>query len=547
MALAHISRRGFGALAAGSLFTPALARAQGGARPHITVAVQSISSSNVLEPLREQSNAGTRIVSSILEPMIDLDWLGDMSLQPRLAQSWRRIDDRTLELSLRPGVKFHNGDTLTAEDVAFSFGAQHMWGPGGNAAQSAAAPSGAVFSNGTAGAATKLPSPDVLAISRMAYPGFDRMEIRDAHTVRFINAVPDVTLEGRLARPAGSIISQRAFDQAKDWLSWARMPVGTGPYRIVSYRPEQELILEAFDDYWGGRPPLAGIRFVQVGEMSTRINGLRTGEFDFACDIPPDQIGLVRSSPKHEVVGGLIANHRLTTFDKTHPTLQNPLVRRAISHAVDRKAIIDAMWGGETRVPKGMQWDFFGKMFLNDWDVPAFDRDEAKALLKQANYRGETIPYPLLPNYYNQQVNTAQILVECWSQVGLNVHITMRENWTQVMAPGAGRGVRDNSQTCFFNDPVGAMASFGPSGQQWASGEWRNEEAAQMLNALQSSTDLDQRRTAFRRMLQILEREDPAYSILHQTVNLTAKRKDIAWRTGQSFAMDFSPRNWGAA
>jgi peptide/nickel transport system substrate-binding protein len=68
-----------------------------------------------------------------------------------------------------------------------------------------------------------------------------------------------------------------------------------------------------------------------------------------------------------------------------------------------------------------------------------------------------------------------------------------------------------------------------------------------MLDALQSSTDLDKRRAAFRRMLEICEREDPAYNILRQTVNLTATRKDVQWRTGQSFAMDFSPRNWGGA
>jgi peptide/nickel transport system substrate-binding protein len=71
------------------------------------------------------------------------------------------------------------------------------------------------------------------------------------------------------------------------------------------------------------------------------------------------------------------------------------------------------------------------------------------------------------------------VLVENRNRVGLNVQITMRENWSQVMAPGAGRG---------------AIASFGPSGQPSASGEWRNDEAARMLDALQSSTDLDKRR-----------------------------------------------------
>ena len=72
------------------------------------------------------------------------------------------------------------------------------------------------------------------------------------------------------------------------------------------------------------------------------------------------------------MLGGLIANHRLTVFDKNHPMLANPLVRRAMTHAIDRQTIVDALWGGRTRVPKGLQWEFYGDMFHADWAVPAY-------------------------------------------------------------------------------------------------------------------------------------------------------------------------------
>jgi peptide/nickel transport system substrate-binding protein len=137
------------------------------------------------------------------------------------------------------------------------------------------------------------------------------------------------------------------------------------------------------------------------------------------------------------------------------------------------------------------------------------------------------------------------VLAEGWKQAGLNVVIEMKENWSQILQADGSRGVRDNSNTAFFNDPVGAMAAFGPSGQQWASGEWRNDDTAEALAALQSSTDLEKRRVALRRMLQICERDDPAYTVLHQTVNFTGKRKDIQWKPSGSFAMDFTARNWG--
>jgi peptide/nickel transport system substrate-binding protein len=540
MATRLARRHLLGGIAAAPLALPRFAIAQADTRPFITVAVQTISPSTALEPLREQSNAGTRIQGSILEPLIDLDWLGNMGLIGRLATSWRRTDNRTMELNLRQGVLFHDGTKFTAEDVVFSFGPQRMWGASLPSTQG-------MWVSTTAGAGTHLPPAEVTAMAQMAFPGFERFDITDAHTVRLVNKVDDVTLEGRLARPAGSIISRAAFAKAPDWLSWGRNPVGTGPYAIEEYRTDQELRLRAFDQYWGGRPPLRGISFVQVPEAAARINGLLAGQYDFACDIPPDQIHLIASSPKHEVVGGLIANHRVTAFDKTHVQLRDPRVRQAISHAIDRQAIVASLWSGRTRVPKGMQWPFFGPMFLQDWDVPAYHQALARDLLRQASYRGDPIPYRLLPDYYNAQVDTAQVLTEMWHQVGLNVQIAMCENWSEVIRPDGGRGVRDNSQTCFFNDPVGAMASFGPAGQQWASGEWRNQDAANALGMLQSSTDPTRRRAAFRRMLEICEREDPAYTILHQTVNLTAKPRALPWRTGQSFMMDFSSRNWGNA
>jgi len=534
----QLPRRHFLLAGVGTMLTrPALSQAE--ARPSITVAVQSISTSNTLEPLREQSNVMTRVVTSFLEPLIDLDWIGDLSLRPALAESWRRIDDRTLELRLRD-ARFHDGRKVTAEDVAFTFGPEHMWG-------GTATPSGGMFTSTTAGRGTKAPPAEVPAIARLAFPGFDRMEVVDARTVRLVNRTPDVTLEGRLARPAAAIISRAAFEAAEDWLGWARRPIGSGPYRIADYRPETHLLLEAFDDHWAGRPPLRNIRFVQVPEVAARVNGLRTGEFDFACDLPPDQIAVVAGSPRHEVVGRAIANHRVTAFDKTHPTLRDPRIRRAITHAIDRKAISDGLWAGQAPLPKGMQFDFYGPMLLEDWESPRFDLAEARRLLREAGYRSDPIPYRLLNNYYTNQTPTAQVLAEGWRQAGLNVVIEMKENWSQILLADGGRAVRDNSNTAFFNDPVGAMAAFGPSGQQWASGEWRNDEAAAALDALQGSTDLQRRRAALRRMLEICEREDPAYTVLHGTVNLTGKRKDIGWRAAGSFAMDFTARNWAGA
>ena len=525
---------------------PALALAQADQRPSVTVAVQKIANTNTLETLREQSNVGTRHAGLVGEALIEQDWLGDLALKPGLATAWRRVDDRTLEFDLRPGVRLHDGREMTAEDVAFSFGPERMWG--------AADPSGArnLFGSVPGRTQNKEPPPEAAAIARRTYPGFERIEAVGPRTVRFVNRVPDPALEGRLSRTTGMVLSRAGFESANTWLDWARKPVGTGPYRVAEFRPDQSLTLAAHDDHWRGRPPLRQIRFVEVPEAAGRINMLLSNEADFACDIPPDQIGGLERSARHEVVGGPIMNHRLTVFDKTHPNLRDARVRRALTHAIDRKAIVDALWGGRAAVPRGEQFEFYGPMYQADWEAPRFDPAEARRLLREANYRGEPIPYRLLNNYYTAQVATAQILVEGWRAVGLNVHIEMRENFPQVLSSQgagtlAGRGVRDWSNSASFNDPVASLtASHGPDGQQWQIGEWRNEEFGRLSAVLEGSMDLAERRRAFRRMLEIIEREDPGYTVLHQTVNFTAKRRDLPWKAGQSFAMDFSARNWGA-
>jgi ABC-type transport system substrate-binding protein len=97
------------------LALPRFAIAQPDQRPALTIAVRKISNSDTLETPREQSNVGYRLSPRFSEALIDFHWTGDLSRVPGLATNWRRIDDRTVEFDLREGVRFHNGETLTAE------------------------------------------------------------------------------------------------------------------------------------------------------------------------------------------------------------------------------------------------------------------------------------------------------------------------------------------------------------------------------------------------------------------------------------------------
>jgi peptide/nickel transport system substrate-binding protein len=128
----------------------------------------------------------------------------------------------------------------------------------------------------------------------------------------------------------------------------------------------------------------------------------------------------------------------------------------------------------------------------------------------------------------------------------LNVQIQMKENWSQIFEKTPSRAVRDWSNSATFNDPVSSIVSqHGPNGEQQQRGEWTNAEMNQISGTLLTSTDRALRKKIFARMLEICEREDPAYTVLHQNATFTAKPRSIKWKAAPTFAMDFRSGNWG--
>lgn len=526
--------------AAGTFIMPGIVRAN--QRRSVTVAVQKITNNNTLDIWNEQSNVGERVFfPNLWEGLILRDWMGNQGPVPGLATEWKRLDDKTIELKLRQGVKFHNGDELTAEDVVFSFSDERLF-----AGTEPAGGKTLYEANFKPQTAKELPAA-IPGISRRLWPALRGVEAIDKYTVRFHNATPDVTLEGRLYAFGSQIANKRAWDESKSYAEWARKPVTTGPYKVADYKPDVELVLEAHDEYWGGQSPLQQIRFVEVPEVASRVNGLISGQYDFACDLPPDQISTVTANPGLEIQSSTIWNHRITVFNTQNEILRNPLVRRAMTHSIDRQAIVDALWAGQTVVPAGMQFESFrtSDMFIDDWQPPKFDPELARDLLKQANYKGDAIPYRLLNNYYTNQTPTAQVLVEMWKQVGLNVEIEMKENWAQVHDPEGVKGVRDWSASNNINDPITPLVvQFGPNGEAQQKKDWSNDEVNKLSVIMETSTDRDQRKKAIKRMLEICEREDPAYNVLHQNAVFTGMKKELNWKAAPAFAMDFRSTNW---
>jgi peptide/nickel transport system substrate-binding protein len=488
-------------------------------RPDFVVAVQKIPPT--LEPMTENSNVHMRILWNVGEALIKVDYKDNQKLIPSLATEWKRLDDRTLEFKLRKGVKFHNGEELTAEDVAFSLGPERLF------------------------------HKEHGVFAKMYLGGLEVPEVVDRYTVRIRSKSPDFLLEKRLAGYMSEIISKKAYLAAKDWNTWSRNVVCTGPYKLDEIKTAVSIKLTAFDDYWGDKAPAKTVTFKVVPEVAGRIAGLKTGEYQIITEIPPDQLKSIDENKGTSAVGGQIGNVRSVNFDTTND-LMSPELRRAMIMAIDRQLIVDSLYLGRTSVPNGFQMSLFGDMWIKDYPGVTYDQAKAREWIKKSGYKGQTIYYRLLSDYYTQEVATAQILAEMWKAVGLNVKLEMKENWSQILKNDDTRHVINLSNTAFYLDPVGmTWRRLGP--QYWGRKPdlymgkepmiELPEEFDKSGKILETSTDLQARRKAVRRMLEICDFEEPTQISLHAMTMFYGKRDEIDWTAYPAEYMDLTAAN----
>ena len=286
--------------------------------------------------------------------------------------------------------------------------------------------------------------------------------------------------------------------------------------------------------------------------MAGRIAGLKTGEYQIITELPPDQIKSVDENKGTSALGGQIGNVRSVNFDTTNPILKSPELRRAMAMAIDRQLIVDSLYHGRTSVPNGFQMKLFGDMWIKDHPGVPYNQDKARALVKKSGYKGETIYYRILSNYYTMQVATAQILVEMWKAVGLNVKIDMKENWQQILKNDDTRHIVDLSNTAFYLDPVGmTWRRLGPTFWGRKPDKYMGKlpmmelpaEFDELGKILETSTDLQTRRKTVRRMLEICDSEAPALISLHAMTMFYGKRDEVNWTAYPAEYMDLTAAN----
>ena len=393
----------------------------------------------------------------------------DGKLYPGLATEWKLSGPTTWTFKLRQGVKFHNGDAFTSADAKFSLERTY----------------------------------DPAAKTRVAtvFTTIDRIEAPDPGTLVVHTKKPDPLLPARLGFYAGQIVPEK-YLKAVGADEFNRKPVGTGPVRFVSWTKDDRLVLEANPAYWGGRIDVDRIVFRAVPETAPRIAGLLKGEMDVITQLPPDQGEKVNANASTKVSGALYAGLYVLAVNSKVPPLNNPLVKQALSLAIDREAIVKELWRGRGIVPS--QPIAKGDNHFEAALPPlAYNPAEARERLKKAGYKGEEVFIETTVGYTANDKPMSEAIQAMWKDVGINAKVEVMEYSVraQKMRDRSFKGMWWSDPTSTLGDPDGMMwRLLGPGGPQ---DYWRHAEWDELGNAARFSVDEKFRGDAYRKMTKI--------------------------------------------
>ncbi len=390
-----------------------------------------------------------------------LTWSGDgLEIEPRLAESWKAINDTTWEFKLRKGVKFHDGSDFTADDVKFSI-------------ERIPTVSG--------------PNPTTIYVRRIK-----ETKVIDAHTLQIITDGPAPILPNDFIRLF--IVSAKAAagltkETANEAFNSGKAAIGTGPYRYVSWQPKGDLVLDRFDGFWGTKEPWARHVRKEIANDAARVAQLKAGQLDLITRVPATDVAALKRDPKLSVQTidtVYVFNAEIdmrekalnTTAKDGSPLDKNPFldvrVREAIDLAIDRKALAEvAMEGLGVPTSQMVTPSIFG--FNKTLGERKYEPAAAYKLLAAAGY----------PKGVRTQCSFTQDRLPGDRQVGTGI--------AQMLA-AIGIDVQANAQPAavFFPARTRGEYSFSMSGWGTLTGE-----AHYTLSSLAHSNDRERRMGAF--------------------------------------------------
>ncbi|MEQ3624800.1 MAG: ABC transporter substrate-binding protein [Celeribacter sp.] len=470
-------------------------------RPDIVVAVPGIY--RTMEPIEGNSTNGSRIMPNIFDQIVTRNFAEDpegAELRPSLATEWEQVDDLTWRFKIREGVQFHNGATMTAEDVAFSIGEERVWGDDA-----------------------------LVPIGKRYTDSFASVEAIDPTTVEIKTDVNDPNLPFRFITPLGYVVPKDYYLEVGAE-AFGQAPIGTGPYMVEGYDATGFIKLAAFDDYWGGTPPLNSVEFRAVSEYSARIAGVVADDFQMMSDIPVDEVETVQGYDNVTYLSNPIGNYIMVAYNTLeladHPT--NPVadvkLRYAMTAAIDRDALTSALWGDETFSPAPFNFPDFPAYY--DPEIGAkisYDPEAAKAYLEESGYDGTEFMVNVTRGAYPNFDLAMEFIVEQWNAIGINAKLNVVDSWPQALQHPFGL-LNMSMTTTFDGTPTRAIWGFwGPDSARATRENDRSwsppEEFVAIGEKYLAETDTAKKVELFRQMVDIWETEQPALILWRSVAN----------------------------
>ncbi len=393
----------------------------------------------------------------------------DGKLYPGLATEWKLEGPTTWRFKLRQGVKFHNGDPLTSADVKYSIERTY--------------------------------DPAAKTMVATVFGTIEKIDAPDASTVVITTKKPDPLLAARLAFYGGQVVPKKYLESVGNDAFNAK-PVGSGPVRFTSWVKDDRAVLEANPDYWGGKIDMDRWIMRPIPETAPRIAALLKGEVDAITQLPPDQEERVAGNASTRVAGALYAGLYVLAVNSKRPPLDNPLVKQALSLAIDRESIVKELWRGRGVVPNGPIAKGDNHFDASLPPLP-YSPAEAKDRLKKAGYKGEEIFIETTVAYVSQDKAMAEAIAAMWKDVGVNVKVEVIEYSVRAQKnrEKSFKGVFWSDPTSTLSDPDGMMwRLLGPGGPQ---DYWREAKFDELGNAARFSVDEKFRGQAYKEMTKI--------------------------------------------
>lgn len=489
-------------------------------RQVITVALARAPTS--IDPADHRSRESETVIRNIFDGLVTRDTASGVHMEIAEAITW--LDDQTLEVKLRKGVKFHDGSPLTADDVVFTF-------------------ERVIKEN-----AIEFPEPHTSPRKGLIAP-LQAVEKQDDATVimRFSGAWPPA-----LQMLVHQQILPKAYLEQVGTEGFLKAPIGAGPFKFVSAKGMDEFVMARFDDYYGGAPDLAPVGpacvaeavFRVIPEASTRVAALLAGEVDIIQEVPAELADTLAQTPGIQLKTGpgtrpmwMELNVNLAPFDDVR-------VRQALNHAVDKELLVQALYGGRAVVLPGVLSPY--NNYADPSLVPyAYDKDKALALLQEAGWTdsdgngildkdGQSFAFVIDTQEVMRQV--AEAVAAQLRDIGIEASVRIWEY--SVIRPKLLAGERqayvgDWGDSAF--DPVGHMEAKWHGyveGQPYGRGNfstYNNPRVNELIVAGETTADPEARKQVYYEAQQILYKEAPAVFLLLPEVIEAARDRVTGW------------------